>query len=86
VRAVYEVPAGHGFVVGDIRIAGRPIEFGAQIADFINMKLTGVGCRFGQSPVAPMTGCRTPRAPRGVAAAAPRAVAGILGRPVRSTR
>jgi hypothetical protein len=86
VRAVYEVPTGHGFVVGDVRIGGRPIEYGAQIADFINMKLTGVGCRLDQSPVAPMTGCRTPRGPRGVAATTPRAVGPILGRPVRSTR
>ena len=58
VRAVYEVPEGRGFVVGDITINGRPIEFGAQIADFINIKLTGVGTRFGQSTVAPMTSCR----------------------------
>jgi hypothetical protein len=58
VRAVYEVPAGRGFVVGDITIGGRPIQFAAQIADFITIKLTGVGTRFGQSTVAPMTGCR----------------------------
>ncbi len=62
VRAVYEVPAGKGFVVGEIRIGGRSIEFGAQIADFITMKLTGVGTRFGKSMAAPMTGCRRPRA------------------------
>ena len=56
-RAVYEVPAGKGFVVGDITIAGRPIEFGAQIADFIRIKLTGLATRIGQSSVAPMPGC-----------------------------
>lgn len=59
VRAVYKVPDDAGFVVGDIAIGGQPIEFGAQIADFIGIKLTGVGTRFGQSTVAPMTGCRT---------------------------
>ena len=58
VRAVFEVPAGQGFVVGDIKIQGKPIEFAAQITDFINMKLTGIGTRFGKSTVQPMTGCR----------------------------
>jgi hypothetical protein len=61
VRAVYEVPSELGFVVSDITIGGRPIVFGAQIADFIRIKLTGVGTRFDQSMVAPMTGCLRPR-------------------------
>ena len=56
-RAVYEVPAGRGFVVGDITIDGRKIEFGAQIADFIRIKLTGLATRLGQSTVAPFNGC-----------------------------
>lgn len=62
VRAVYEVPYGRGFVVGDIEIGERPITFAAQIADFIEMKLTGVGTRFGKSTVEPMTGCLQPKA------------------------
>lgn len=62
VRAVYKVPDEIGFVVGDTTIGGQPIEFGAQIADFISIKLTGVGTRFGKSAVAPMTGCRVPKA------------------------
>lgn len=62
VRAVYEVPADAGFTVGDIKINGRPIQFGAQIADFIQIKLTGLATRIGQSTVAPMTGCRAPKA------------------------
>jgi hypothetical protein len=61
VRAVFEVPDGLGYVVGDIKISGRKIDFAAQITDFINMKLTGVATRFGQSKVAPMTGCRRER-------------------------
>lgn len=61
VRAVYEVPADRGFMVGDIKIDGRQIEFGAQIADKIKIKLTGAAHRFGQSSVAPMTGCRRAR-------------------------
>ena len=57
VRAVYEVPNAKPFVVGDITINGTPIAFAGQIADFINMKLTAVACRFGKSTVAPMTAC-----------------------------
>nr|QKW93918.1 hypothetical protein [Vitiosangium cumulatum] len=68
VRAVFEVPPERGFVVGDILVNGRPIQFGAQIADFVNMKLTGVACRIGQSQVKPLTGCRREvAAPLGVA-------------------
>ena len=46
-----------GFVVGDIKIDGRPIEFAAQITDFIRIKLTGLATRLGQSTVAPVNGC-----------------------------
>jgi len=60
-RAVYEVPAGAGFTVGDITINGRPIEFGAQIADFITIKLTGLACRIGQLQVPTVDGCKRPR-------------------------
>jgi hypothetical protein len=56
-RAVYEVPRDRNFVVGDIKISGEKIEFGAQIADFIRIKLTGLATRLGQSTVAPMNGC-----------------------------
>jgi hypothetical protein len=35
-RLEYEVPAGEGFVVGDIRIGGRPVEYGGQLAEHIN--------------------------------------------------
>jgi hypothetical protein len=34
-RLEYEVPAGEGFVVGDIRIGGRPVEFGGQLAEHV---------------------------------------------------
>jgi len=57
VRFVYEVPQDKGFAVGDIKINGKPIQFGAQIADFITIKLTGVACRFGQSTTQPQTAC-----------------------------
>jgi hypothetical protein len=56
-RAVYEVPADKPFTVGDILINGDAIEFGAQIADFIKIKLVGLACRFGQSQAEPVTEC-----------------------------
>jgi hypothetical protein len=88
VRAVYEVPSEKAFVVGDITISGQPIEFGAQIADFIDMKLTGVGTRFGQSTVVPMTGCRTPKLTvAALAAALPLSVSSTLNPPrIANTR
>lgn len=51
-RAVYEVPAraragGRPFVVGDIEIGGRPIEWGGQIAERVTMGLTGLASRKG---------------------------------------
>jgi hypothetical protein len=58
VRAVYEVPADKGFVVGDISINGRTIDFAAQIADFVTMKLTGLACNIGNSQHAPLAGCK----------------------------
>jgi hypothetical protein len=57
VRTVFEVPAAKGFAVGDITINGEPIEFGAQIADFITIKVIGQACRFGKSTVPPVTKC-----------------------------
>lgn len=59
VRAVYEVPPGKGFVVGDIKINGRTIDFGAQIADFIKIKVLGLACRFGQAGQPVKTTCPT---------------------------
>ncbi len=61
-RAVYEVPADKGFTVGEITVDGKTIEFGAQIADFITIKLTGLATRIGRSTIAPFHGCvRQPR-------------------------
>jgi hypothetical protein len=44
-RLEYEAPAGEGFVVGDIRIGGRPIEFGGQIAEHVTCAIGGVAGR-----------------------------------------
>jgi hypothetical protein len=45
VRAVFEVPAAADYTVGDIKIGGQAIEFAGQIAEHINIKLTGIACR-----------------------------------------
>jgi phosphatidylserine/phosphatidylglycerophosphate/cardiolipin synthase-like enzyme len=58
VRAVFEVPAELGFTVGDIVIDGRPVEFGAQITDFVTIKLEGLATRIGESTAAHVEGCR----------------------------
>lgn len=41
-RLVYEVPATLGFVVGDIRVGGRPIEHGGQVAEHVTVLAAGV--------------------------------------------
>lgn len=74
VRAVYEVAPGTGYVVGDIKINGRNIEYGAQIADFVLIKLTGLAHRFNQGTVPPMTGCRRRTSGGGGLESAPRPV------------
>jgi hypothetical protein len=40
-RLEYEVPAGEGFVVGDMRIGGHPIRYGGQLAEHITVGLAG---------------------------------------------
>jgi hypothetical protein len=40
-RLEFEVPAGLGFVVGDIRIGGHPIEYGGQVAEHITVSTSG---------------------------------------------
>lgn len=44
-RLEYRVPPGEGFVVGDIRIGGRRIEYGGQIAEHITCMVGGVAGR-----------------------------------------
>lgn len=41
-RLEYAVPAGEGFVVGDIMIGGRPIEYGGQLAEHITVLTRGL--------------------------------------------
>jgi len=42
VRANFVVPAELGFAVGDIKLDGRPIQFGAQLADRVTVRLTAL--------------------------------------------
>lgn len=44
-RLEYEVPPGSGFVVGDLAIGGRPIEYGGQIAEHVTCTVGGVAGR-----------------------------------------
>jgi hypothetical protein len=41
-RAHFEVPKRRGYVVGDIEIDGRPVEFGGQIADRVQVWIKAV--------------------------------------------
>lgn len=41
-RLEYQVPPAAGFVVGDIRIGGRRIEWGGQIAEHVTVSIAGV--------------------------------------------
>ncbi|MCE7996618.1 MAG: hypothetical protein HEP71_31930 [Roseivirga sp.] len=40
-RLEYEVPASKPFVVGDLKIGGRRIEYGGQLAEFITVVVSG---------------------------------------------
>ena len=44
-RVEYEVPAAEGYAVGDIRIGGRPITTGGQLAEHVVMSAHGVAGR-----------------------------------------
>jgi hypothetical protein len=41
-RANYAVPPERGYIVGDITLDGRPIQFGAQLADRVGVRLTAL--------------------------------------------
>jgi hypothetical protein len=40
VRATFEVPAEKGYTISEITIAGEPIQYAGQIADFVSIHLT----------------------------------------------
>ena len=67
-RAVFEVPKKMKFTVGDLRIGGVPIRYGGQIAEHIDVKLTGEASSLGhfQNRPQPSVGkcCIGPSLPR----------------------
>lgn len=71
VRAVLDVPSDKGYVLGDVTIDGRPIQFGGQVADRIQMTIRALATRIGQSTAQPVQGCVGDAAGAGVSAAAP---------------
>jgi hypothetical protein len=67
-RAVFAVPKGMKFTVGDLRIGGVPIRFGGQISEHINVKLVGEASSLGHfhNEPQPSVGrcCIDPQLPR----------------------
>jgi hypothetical protein len=64
VRAVYSVPESKGYTVSDIKIAGEQIEFGAQIAARINVRVGVLVSDPQQIPLPRAIGCTgTPPVP-----------------------
>lgn len=49
-RARFEVPEDRGYSVGDIRIGGRPITFGAQVADKVRILISALAKPGGHQP------------------------------------
>jgi hypothetical protein len=59
-RAVFEVPAGEGYTVSDLRIAGVPISRGSQIAEHIVVNIVGRASAVGSfhnTPIACASSC-----------------------------
>lgn len=50
VRAAFAVPPELGYGVSDVRLAGRPIEWGAQLADRVRVRLDVVVTPAGRTP------------------------------------
>jgi len=61
VRAVYSVPESKGYTVSDIKIGGEPIEFGAQIAARINVRVGVLVSEPQQIPLPRAIGCNGTR-------------------------
>ena len=84
VRAVFECRPAKDTWSGTSN-AGKTIDFGAQIADFITIKLEGLATRIGQSAVAPFQGCLdAAQPPAAVGGAPPSGIAALPDLPLRS--
>ena len=60
VRARLQVSAGKPYSLGDVKIDGKLIEFGGQVADRIQMSLRAVATRIGKSNAVAVNGCVVP--------------------------
>jgi hypothetical protein len=76
VRAIYSVPEEKGYTVSDIKIGGESIEFGAQIAAKISIRVTVIVSEPAQLPLARAIGCSR-ETPFVISDFAPRALAGL---------
>ena len=76
VRGVLQAPEGASFTVGDIRINGKDIRFGGQVADGIRIKVTGLAHKLGQADIEPESGCLGDPVPGAVPGAVRGAVPG----------
>lgn len=56
-RMVVKAPTDADFLLADVTINGRTIDYGAQIVDCMRVKLTGLATRLGRSQGNPVTGC-----------------------------
>jgi hypothetical protein len=56
-RVVFEAPQGSGFSLGDVRIGGRKIQFGGQIAEKIRIRIRGIARKAANT--APNLQCRS---------------------------
>jgi hypothetical protein len=57
VRCVFKVPESLGYVVGDIKIDGKNIRYGGQLADYISVKLTGIAKNKSDANIKGVKGC-----------------------------
>ena len=62
-HARFEVPKSYGFRVGDMTIAGQPIQWGGQIAQTYNMQIVASALPMKAGPVKPCSGSPTVQTP-----------------------
>lgn len=80
VRMTVAPPTGSTWTLSDVNVDGRPIKFGAQLTDRIQIKLVAMVTRIGQSPENGVRGCRGDVPQAGLAIVPPMTVAETLAR------
>lgn len=56
-RAEFSIPSGSGVKIEDIKVNGKPLQFGGQIADAITMAIFGLGFHFTNVPAPVLKKC-----------------------------